>query len=642
LKYLITTNQYIFKYLFELPPKKRKFVLFSLDFLVVWISLFLSKWIFSDDLNSAFFFNKTFEYLLFTIVCLSVYRFTGQYKALLQYLTIISVYTIVIRNLLITIFLFLFNFFFDFGISFLKEFILFWLFSTCLSTIIRFTFREILLRLINSNKLKNIKVNNKIAIYGAGVGGAQLAASLRITGDYEIISFIDDNSDLWNRSLDSIPINSPKKLKNMISNIDQIFIAIPSLERNKRKTLINLLGKFKIPIFEIPSLKELTSGTARINDLRPIDVEDLLGRDTVPPLKELLEPAISGYRILVTGAGGSIGSELCRQIINLNPESLIMIESSEPSLYAINQEVNKNKKNSLKVHSILGNTRDEIQINKIFSEFNIDIVFHAAAYKHVPLVEQNPVHSLLNNVFSTKVICDAAKKNNIDKVILISSDKAVRPTNIMGASKRLSELIVQAFAFEQEKFFDSKNRTIYTSVRFGNVLGSSGSVVPLFRKQIKNGGPITLTHKNMVRYFMTIPESVQLVIQASVLAEGGDIFLLDMGNPVKIYDLALNMINLSGLRLKDKLNPDGDIEILCTGIREGEKLYEELLIDGLSKPTKHPLIYKAIENKLEPTYLWLKLDQLKSFLINYEKNNALDILGELVKEWKMNLSDKKK
>ncbi len=642
MKYLITTNQYIFKYLFELPPKKRKFVLFSLDFLVVWISLFLSKWIFSDDLNSAFFFNKTFEYLLFTIVCLSVYRFTGQYKALLQYLTIISVYTIVIRNLLITIFLFLFNFFFDFGISFLKEFILFWLFSTCLSTIIRFTFREILLRLINSNKLKNIKVNNKIAIYGAGVGGAQLAASLRITGDYEIISFIDDNSDLWNRSLDSIPINSPKKLKNMISNIDQIFIAIPSLERNKRKTLINLLGKFKIPIFEIPSLKELTSGTARINDLRPIDVEDLLGRDTVPPLKELLEPAISGYRILVTGAGGSIGSELCRQIINLNPESLIMIESSEPSLYAINQEVNKNKKNSLKVHSILGNTRDEIQINKIFSEFNIDIVFHAAAYKHVPLVEQNPVHSLLNNVFSTKVICDAAKKNNIDKVILISSDKAVRPTNIMGASKRLSELIVQAFAFEQEKFFDSKNRTIYTSVRFGNVLGSSGSVVPLFRKQIKNGGPITLTHKNMVRYFMTIPESVQLVIQASVLAEGGDIFLLDMGNPVKIYDLALNMINLSGLRLKDKLNPDGDIEILCTGIREGEKLYEELLIDGLSKPTKHPLIYKAIENKLEPTYLWLKLDQLKSFLINYEKNNALDILGELVKEWKMNLSDKKK
>ena len=279
---------------------------------------------------------------------------------------------------------------------------------------------------------------------------------------------------------------------------------IPSLSRKERKSLITLLDKFKIPIFEIPSLMELTKGTAKISELRPINFEDLLEREPINAKKKFLEPGISGYRILVTGAGGSIGSELCRQIINLNPKSLIMLENNEPSLYAINQEIVKHKKDLLKVHSILGNARDELLINKIFSEFSIDIVFHAAAYKHVPLVEQNPIYSLLNNVFSTRVICKAAKKYNIGKFVLISSDKAVRPTNIMGASKRLSELIVQAFAFEQEKINSFERRIIYTSVRFGNVLGSSGSVVPLFREQIKSGGPVTLTHENMVRYFMTI------------------------------------------------------------------------------------------------------------------------------------------
>ena len=274
-------------------------------------------------------------------------------------------------------------------------------------------------------------------------------------------------------------------------------------------------------------------------------------------------------------------------------------------------------------------------MKKIFSDFNIDIVFHAAAYKHVPLVEQNPIYGLLNNVFSTKSIAKAAKESNIEKVVLISSDKAVRPKNIMGASKRLSELIMQAYATEKERLKDINKKTIFTSVRFGNVLGSSGSVVPLFREQIKSGGPITLTHENMVRYFMTIPEAVQLVMQASVLSSGGDIFLLDIGKPVKIYDLALKMINLSGLNLKDDLNQDGDIEIICTGIRKGEKLYEELLIDGNSMPTNHPLIFKAIEKKLDPSFLWAKLELLRENLNKYDKTKSLKILSELVKEWDM-------
>ena len=637
LKYFFTTLKAIYQFIIDLPLLKRKLILIIIDFFLIANSYLLSLYIFSSESNASnYLFNYSIKFFIFSLISIYFYDISGQYKGLTRYVSTISVYQLAIRNLLITAFLFLLDRFFNLDINIFKEYFSFWFLLTCFSAIMRFTLRDILLRFINLDKLSKKKSNNRIAIYGAGVGGAQLEASLRITGDYEIVTFIDDNPDLWNRSLNSIPITPPKNLINIIPYLDKIFIAIPSLGRIKRKSLIELLEKFKIPIFEIPSLQELTNGTAKINEIRPIDVIDLLGRDPVPPIKKLLEPGISGYRVLVTGAGGSIGSELCRQIINLNPKYLIMLESNEPSLYSINQEIQKLKKDSLEIKVILGNTCDEFLMNKVFAEFNIDIVFHAAAYKHVPLVEQNPLFGLLNNVFSTLAICKAAKNSNIKKVVLISSDKAVRPTNIMGASKRLSELIVQAHDCENKKISDKRNMTIFTSVRFGNVLGSSGSVVPLFRQQINSGGPITLNDENMVRYFMTIPEAVQLVIQASVLSKGGDIFLLDMGKPVKIYDLAVKMINLSGFTLKDKKNMDGDIEIICTGIREGEKLFEELLIDGNSQPTSHPLIYKAIENQLEPSYLWPKLDNLKESLSTYDKNRSLRILSELVKEWNIN------
>ncbi len=643
LKYFFTTLRGIYHFISDLHPSKRKLILIILDFFVITNSYLLSLYIFSSESNASYYLlSYSFIFFIFSLISIYFYDISGQYKGLTRYVSTISVYQLAVRNFVITGFLFVLNIFFNLEINLFKEYFSFWFLLTCFSAIMRFTLRDILLRFINFNKLSKKKSNNRIAIYGAGVGGAQLAASLRITGDYEILTFIDDNPDLWNRTLNSIPIRNPKNLGNIISDLDKIFIAIPSLGRSKRKSLIEILEKFKIPIFEIPSLQELTNGTATINEIRPIDVIDLLGRDPVPPIRELLEPGISGYRVLVTGAGGSIGSELCRQIINLNPKSLTILENNEPSLYSINQEIQQLKKDSLKIKVILGNTCDEFLMNKVFAESNIDIVFHAAAYKHVPLVEQNPLFGLLNNVFSTLAICKAAKNSNIKKVILISSDKAVRPTNIMGASKRLSELIVQAYAFENKIFNDKRNTTVFTSVRFGNVLGSSGSVVPLFRKQINAGGPITLTDENMVRYFMTIPEAVQLVIQASVLSKGGDIFLLDMGKPVKIYDLAVKMINLSGFSLKDNKNPDGDIEIIFTGIREGEKLFEELLIDGNSQPTSHPLIYKAIENQLEPSYLWHKLDNLKESLVRYDKSKSFIILSELVKEWILYSDENKK
>ena len=643
LKYFFNNLSGIYHFISDFNPTKRKLILITLDFFIITNSYLLSLYIFSSESNASYYFlNYSLIFFIFSLISIYFYNISGQYKALTRYLTTISVYQLAIRNFVITSFLFVLNSFLNLEINLFKEYLSFWFLLTCFSAIIRFTLRDILLRFINLNKLSKRKLINRVAIYGAGVGGAQLAASLRITGDYEIITFIDDNPDLWNRSLNSIPIRNPKNLRNIVSGLDKIFIAIPSLGRNKRKSLIELLEKFKKPIFEIPSLQELTNGTATINEIRQIDVIDLLGRDPVPPIKELLAPGISGYRVLVTGAGGSIGSELCRQIINLNPKSLTLIESNELSLYSINQEIQQLKKDSLKIKVILGNTCDEILMNKVFAESSIDIVFHAAAYKHVPLVEQNPLFGLLNNVFSTLAICKAAKNSNIKKVVLISSDKAVRPTNIMGASKRLSELIVQAHAYENQISNDNKNTTVFTSVRFGNVLGSSGSVVPLFRKQINAGGPITITDENMVRYFMTIPEAVQLVIQASVLSKGGDIFLLDMGNPVRIYDLAVKMINLSGFKLKDNKNPKGDIEITFTGIREGEKLFEELLINGNSQPTSHPLIYKAIENQLEPSYLWHKLDNLKETLTRHDKSKSLIILSELVKEWNLYLGKNKK
>ena len=390
------------------------------------------------------------------------------------------------------------------------------------------------------------------------------------------------------------------------------------------------------PVLQVPSVEDITSGRASIDALRPIAIEDLLGRDAVPPDPELLGPGIVGMSVCVTGAGGSIGSELCRQILHLKPRRLVLLERSEPSLYAIEQELRQQLPAGMDLVPTLGSATDQGLVERVFRKQQVDVIFHAAAYKHVPLVEVNPLAGLANNVISTRVVCEAADRYGAQQVVLISTDKAVRPTNVMGASKRVAELVVQAKALELAAAAVAHGRRPIprlAMVRFGNVLGSSGSVVPLFRRQIAAGGPLTITHPEIIRYFMTIPEAAQLVLQAAVLSEGGDLFLLDMGEPVRIKKLAEQMVRLSGLSLRDADHPDGDIEIVFTGLRAGEKLYEELLIDAESEKTRHPLIYRARERNIHPSDLWPILDALEDAIRKHATDRALDLLSKLVPEW---------
>ena len=413
----------------------------------------------------------------------------------------------------------------------------------------------------------------------------------------------------------------------MHATIDQVLLAIPSLSRSERRRILDQLQSRGIPVMQVPSVHDLTSGHAQIDSLRPIAIEDLLGRDEVPPDPNLLGPGILDSVVCVTGAGGSIGSELCRQIIDLSPVRLILLENSEPALYQIRQELLLSIPDGVELQAVLGSANDARLLQRLFVDQDVDLVFHAAAYKHVPLVESNPLAGLSNNVFSTHQVCLAATASNVSQVVLISTDKAVRPTNVMGASKRLAELVLQAHAAQADS-------TRFSMVRFGNVLGSSGSVVPLFRRQISEGGPITLTHPEIIRYFMTIPEAASLVIQASVLTQSGDVFLLDMGEPVSIKVLAEQMVRLSGLSLRDADNPDGDIEIVCTGLRPGEKLYEELLIDAESHPTDHPLIYRAHERSIPPHLLWPQLHALYKAIKAQDVDRSLHLLADLVPDWK--------
>jgi len=449
------------------------------------------------------------------------------------------------------------------------------------------------------------------------VTGVQLSAALRLAGSHSVELFLDDAPALWRRDINGVSIQPPQILRERACDLDQVLLAIPSLSRSRRRQIVDALQEFGIPVLQVPSVEEITSGRARIDALRPIQVEELLGRDAVPPDPQLLGPGIQGACVCVTGAGGSIGSELCRQILRLQPKRLVLLERSEPSLYAIHQELSGLLPSGVELQPVLGSAADAALVERCFQELGVEVVFHAAAYKHVQLVEVHPLAGLANNVLSTRSVCNAARLCGLRQVVLISTDKAVRPTNVMGASKRVAELVVQAQAQELAAAALEQGRrpeTRLAMVRFGNVLGSSGSVVPLFRQQIAAGCPITLTHPEIIRYFMTIPEASQLVLQAATLAEGGDVFLLDMGEPVRIKALAEQMVRLSGLSLRDAANPGGDIEIVCTGLRPGEKLYEELLIDAESEATAHPLIYRARERAVPPEQLWPQIDALQAAL----------------------------
>jgi len=639
----------VFNSLYKIEKQYRKLLLFTIDSLLLLLSIKIVTYFLypasKELLKGISITNDLPKILPNNVIALAlilavffVYNLTGQYLSLSKYVKTTAIYGIALRNFLVVFIFLLLKLVFESSIFDLRQFLLLWIVSTFISIVYRFTLSEINI-LLSTYKSKKI---SKIAIFGAGSAGAQLASSLILAGNNKIILFFDDNQNLWGRKLLGIPIFSPQEIYSFKNQIDKVFLAIPSISSEKSKVIIKKIQANEIPVFKVPSIEELTSGLANIDSLRPIEVEDLLGRGSVRPYKKLIEESINGLNICITGAGGSIGKELCRQVLNNSPLSLTMIDNSESNLYHLEQEIiskNLNVKN-IKVNFILVNIKNFSFLKKTFEINNINIVFHAAAYKHVPLLEQNPIQAIDNNVYSTLTICRAALSSNIQKVTLISTDKAVRPSNIMGASKRLAELIFQAYASRfnsLENFEENKdNGTKFSIVRFGNVLNSSGSVVPLFKEQISNGGPITLTSKNVIRYFMTVPEAAQLVIQATTLAEGGEVFLLDMGAPVKIYDLAKQMIKLSGLRVKDASNRNGDIEIITTGLRPGEKLYEELLIDAKSKPTKHPLIYKANEPFFAYEDLIKDLDRLKNYIDEQNIELAFEILAKLVPGWKNN------
>lgn len=429
----------------------------------------------------------------------------------------------------------------------------------------------------------------RIAIYGAGYAGQQVAATLNRSNEHLPVMFIDDNPSLSGQNIGGIQVYAPEiALKSFTKlRIDEILIALPSVGRIRKSEIVKFLEPAHLKITEIPGLTKLVNGDIRVSDIQEVDIIDLLGRDPVPPVAELLEKNIKDKVVMVTGAGGSIGSELCRQIIKNQPIKLIIYELTEFALYSIDKELRISA--SCEIIPILGSVVDESKLERVIEQYGVQTVYHAAAYKHVPLVECNPLAGLKNNAVGTAFSVNAAVKKGVETFVLISTDKAVRPTNVMGATKRMAELYCQAMA-------EAQNQTQISIVRFGNVLGSSGSVVPLFKQQIAKGGPITVTDPEVTRFFMTIPEASQLVIQAGALGTGGDVFLLDMGEPVRIQDLARQMISLSGLKVKDSQNPDGDIEIKYTGLRPGEKLYEELLIDQENTEiTSHKRILRSVE-----------------------------------------------
>ena len=475
----------------------------------------------------------------------------------------------------------------------------------------------------------------RVLIYGAGSTGRQLAAALRNSHQMRVVGFLDDDSLLWGQSLNNLTIYKPSELPHLVASlaISDVLLALPSINRGRRNAILTTITKSKVAVRTLPSLTDLAKGKVTASDLRELDIEDLLGRDPVSPNWQLMKENIEGRVVLVTGAGGSIGSELCRQILAQSPKILILVDQSEYALYTIDQELQKRNTDLAEqkmivsqIIPILGSVRNTEMMGEAFSQYAPHIVFHAAAYKHVPLVEMNFAEGILNNTYGTFSLAKVAAKMQVPRFILISTDKAVRPTNVMGASKRLAEMVLQALAANSE-FGD---KTTFSMVRFGNVLDSSGSVVPLFRRQIAEGGPVTLTHPEVTRYFMTIPEAAQLVIQAGSMANGGDVFVLDMGEPVKIAQLARHMIELSGLEVRDLQNPEGDIEIEITGLRPGEKLYEELLIGDNPELTSHPRIMKAHEEFLPLAEIDKALEELAIHLTKNSSEDTKQYLKRLV------------
>ena len=613
----------ITSYLLGLSRNQKRFHLIAFDsvliLLVLWVNFFAYY-------GSSVFSTDKLEWIVFPLavaIAIPIYIKMGLYRAVLRFFRSQAVGAILLATLISTAVWFGLISLLNITQIPISIVLLYWLGVFTAITGARLSVQQWLYGEIS----KTSSTTKKVLIYGAGSAGTQLAMVFKSDPTYSLVGFIDDDKHLAGWNVLGLKVFSPLQLPAIIEKhcVDEVILAIPSANRLHRRRILDQLEKYPLHVRSIPAFADLVSGKLQTSDIKDVDIDDLLGRNIVEPDVSLLPTNITNKVVMVTGAGGSIGSELCRQVLSLAPKKLILLEQSEFALYQIEQELEEliqKSKVKIQINRVLGSITNEVLLERLFQNKTIQTIYHAAAYKHVPLVEENPVAGLSNNVFGTQLLAETAMKANVEAFILISTDKAVRPTNVMGCSKRIAEMVLQALAQMPE------SQTTFTMVRFGNVLGSSGSVVPKFRQQIRECGPITVTHKDITRFFMSIPEAVQLVIQAGAMAKGGDVFVLDMGESVKIADLAEKMINLSGLSVKSETNPEGDIEIEYSGLRPGEKLYEELLIGENVSGTKHKRIMRANEIYMN----WNDLQEhLSSLQIAMKQSDVTEIKSRLTK-----------
>ncbi|MEI6146391.1 MAG: nucleoside-diphosphate sugar epimerase/dehydratase [Methylococcales bacterium] len=618
-----------------LKRRNKAFILISTDVFFVLFALwsaFSLRW-------GELYIPKGDEWYLFAVapvIAVPVFLRLGLYRAIIRYIEIRALWTIMQAT---TIYALVFAFvLYESGIKVIPRTVspLNWLLVMLLVGSSRFFARwwlgETYFRLGGLRDTSDVRKKN-VLIYGAGSAGVQLASALEHGREFRPIAFIDDDSLLHKSKINGLRIYPFNALSYLIERyqITDVLLAMPSAKRSHISDLIKLLEPYAVHVMSMPGLSDIAQGKITVDALQEVDIADLLGRHPVAPDQSLLAAAITEKIVMVTGAGGSIGSELCRQIVQLQPRILILFELSEFALYAIEKELQhflsrKPQLASVEIITVLGSVADARRVENVCAVFKVQTLYHAAAYKHVPMVEKNPGEAVSNNIFGTLYVAQAAIKANVELFVLISTDKAVRPTNTMGATKRFAELILQALSAG----FGSAHHTRFTMVRFGNVLGSSGSVVPLFREQIARGGPVTVTDERIIRYFMTIPEAAQLVIQAGALGQGGDVLVLDMGEPIRIVDLAKRMIHLSGLEIKDEAHPNGEIEIIYTGLRSGEKLYEELLIGDEVSETTHPRIMRAQEQVIAWSDLEKMLKQLEQASLDDNFEQIRQVLKQAV------------
>ncbi len=608
------------KYLLKTSRRTKQIIASTSDFISILISLFLANFFLEASFN--FDIRQTLlEYITVSLLFIFLFYLLGVYNLIMRYVDV-TFYLLIIKSVFLASFVVLLpilviEFFSKRILSFSSlEFVLFIPFSV--------TFL-ISSRIFAVNYFKRRNHDRRVVIYGAGSAGIQLANALKVSSEMKPVAFVDENKTLHGSYMSGLKIIEPKKLKELLSKrkIDEVLIAIPSASKKTLSKLLKDIEKHSVKVRILPGLAELAQGKISVSELKEVEITDLLGRYEVEANLELLRRNINEKVVLITGAGGSIGSEITRQVINHSPKKIIILDSNEYALYQIRSEIESSAP-EVDLSSIIGNVTSKTRIKTLCETFKVDTIYHTAAYKHVLLVEENPFEGVINNIFGTRSCLEAAIETEVETFVLISTDKAVRPTNFMGASKRFAELILQAYS--SDNLLSHKTRM--TMVRFGNVIGSSGSAIPLFQNQIRNGGPVTVTHPDVTRYFMSIPEAAELVIQAGAMGEGGDVFVLDMGRPVKIFELAKRLIKLSGMELKDQENPDGDIEIIFTGLRPGEKLYEELLIGENVSSTEHKQILRAEEDFLSRE----ELEKYLTALSDSEQKGDVKSLREILKK----------